>query len=259
MKLAAVVIEDESKLREVFIQLVKENCPEIQIIGEAGNITDGYNLIINKRPDVVFLDIEMPGGNGFELLSRFETFFFETIFVSSYGHYAIRAIKLSALDYLLKPVLIEDLKKVPQRLKQAIELKESALKYKMLRSNLKANERDKKIALQTQNKLEQITTTDIVYLKAEGNYTHLYLKDGSHKLVAKTLKDFEDLLCEEENAIFMRIHKTYILNILQIKTIERGEGCFVLLVNGTRIEVSRRKKTSLMEKFKILNQIPFMS
>src|SRR3954469_14911430 len=102
-KITAAIIEDESKLREVFVQLLQENCPEIEVIGEASNIVDGYSLILLKKPQVVFLDIEMPGGNGFELLSKFETIPFETIFVSSYGHYAIKALKLSALDYMLKP------------------------------------------------------------------------------------------------------------------------------------------------------------
>ena len=145
MKLTAAIIEDESKLREVFVQLLQENCPEIEVMGEASNITDGYALILLKKPQVVFLDIEMPGGNGFELLSKFEKIPFETIFVSSYGHYAIKALKLSALDYMLKPVMIEELVKVSGRIREAIELKESALKYKSLLTNLKTPEQDKRI------------------------------------------------------------------------------------------------------------------
>src|SRR3954466_6162974 len=136
MKLTAVIVEDELKLRKVFVELLKDNCPEIEVIAEAANIIDGYALIIQKKPQVVFLDIEMPGGNGFELLSKFEKIPFETVFVSSYGHYAIRALKLSALDYMLKPVMIEDLIKIPDRIKEAIDLKESALKYKSLEANL---------------------------------------------------------------------------------------------------------------------------
>ena len=106
MKFTAVVVEDEYKVREVFINLIKHFCEEIEIVGEAENINDAYNLILSVKPDIVFLDIEMPHGNGFELISKFQKPPFEVIFVTSYGHYAIKAIKLCALDYLLKPVMI---------------------------------------------------------------------------------------------------------------------------------------------------------
>lgn len=254
MKLTAIVIEDERKLREVFIELLKENCPEIEVLGDVSNINDGYDLILLKKPQIVFLDIEMPGGNGFELLSKFERIPFETIVVSSYGHYAIRALKLSALDYILKPVMIEELVKITERIKEAIELKESALKYKLLKENLTSPEQEKKILLQSKKKLEHVVLKDILYLQSESNYTTIYIRNMTRIVVSKTLKDFEETLCEEEDGSFVRIHKTYIVNVNHIKSIDRGEDCSAILTDNTRLEVSRRKKLPLINKFNSLNK-----
>jgi two-component system LytT family response regulator len=252
MKLSAIIVDDEFKLRKVFAQLLLENCPEIEVIGEADNIQDAYNLIISKKPAVVFLDIEMPGGNGFELLARFPTITFETIFVSSYGHYAIQALKLSALDYLLKPVSVEHVAALTERIKNAIALKESAFKYNTLKANLLHNELDKKLVIQSKDKLEQIIIHTILYLKAEDNYTLIFLESGKKKIVSKTLKEYEEILCEHDQSFFIRIHKSLIVNAHQIKLIERGEGCSIILRDDTRLEVARRRKTLLMDKYNSL-------
>lgn len=249
MKLTTVLIEDEVKLRKVFIELLKDNCPEIEVIGEAGNITDGYTLLLEKKPMVVFLDIEMPGGNGFELLSKFEKIPFETVFVSSYGHYAIRAIKLSALDYLLKPVMIEDLQQLPARIAEAIKIKEGALKYELLQQNLNDSEQEKKILLRSKVKTESVNLMDILYLNSDLNYTTFYVKGNHRIVVSKTLKEFEDILCDGGKSSFIRIHKTFIVNLNYVKKIERGNECFVILNDDTRLEVSRRKKTAVIDKF----------
>lgn len=248
MKLKAVVIEDEFKLREVFIQQLEKNCPDIIIKGQAANITDGYALILEEKPDVVFLDIEMPKGNGFDLLSKFDKIPFEVIFVTSYEHYAIRALRLSALDSILKPLIVEDLLPLTERIKEAIQLKESAFKYNLLQSNLKNSEEDKKIILQTKTKTECIQLNQISYLQAELNYTSIFLSEKARIVVSKTLKEFEEMLCDT-NTHFIRIHKKYIININQIQSIERGDECFALLKDNTKLEVARRRKGELIEKF----------
>jgi two-component system LytT family response regulator len=252
MKLSAIIVDDELKLRSVFTQLLQENCPEIEIIGQADNILDAYDLIVSKKPAVVFLDIEMPGGNGFDLLARFPTISFETVFVTSYGHYAIQALKLSALDYLMKPVSVEHLTSLTERIKSAIALKESAFKYNTLRANLQHNELDKKLIIQSKDKLEQVIVHTILYLKAEDNYTLIFLENGKKIIVSKTLKEYEEILCEFDQSFFIRIHKSFIVNAHQIKLIERGEGCSVLLKDNTRLEVARRRKTLLMDKYNSL-------
>ncbi len=252
MKLSAIIIEDELKLRNVFIQLLHENCPEIEVMGEADNIHDGYDLIISKKPAVVFLDIEMPGGNGFELLAKFPVISFETIFVSSYGHYAIQALKLSALDYLLKPVSTEHLIGIPERIKNALAFKESAFKYNILKENLRSNELEKKLVIQSKDKIEHVNIHTILYLKSEDNYTFIFLENGKKFIVSKTLKEYEETLCDHDQSFFIRIHKSYIVNAHQIKTIERGEDCSILLKNNSRLEVSRRRKSLLMDKYNSL-------
>lgn len=249
MKLTAIVIEDEFKLREMFIQLLQTHCPEIDVIGDTGNITEGYNLIVSKKPDVIFLDIEMPQGNGFDLLSKFETIPFEVIFVSSYEQYAIRALKLSALDFILKPVVIEELLTLTDKIKSAIELKESAGKYRILKENLKSPDTEKQIMLNSRDRMESVKLGSIVYLKADLNYTHFFLSDKRRIVVSKTLKDFEEMLCEVSDSLFVRIHKSFIINVSFIKSIERGESSMVILKDDTTLEVSRRKKMALIEHF----------
>ena len=247
MELTAIVIEDEFKVREVFIELLSNFCPEIKVLGQADNISDGYDLIISKKPAVVFLDIEMPGGNGFELLLKFDKIPFETVFVSSYGHYAIRALKLSALDYLLKPVILEDIIQIPARLKEAILLKQNALKYELLKNNLNNSEKEKKLIIQNKKNLEYVNIKDILYLKGEGNYTSIFVSNNKKYMISKTLKEYESILCEPEGT-FMRIHKTFIANTAHIKKVERGEECIILMTDDIRLEVSRRKKQELIEK-----------
>lgn len=249
MKIKTIIVENEINVREAFIDLIKKNCPQIEITGEAENIGDAYHLILEKKPDLVFLDIEMTGGNGFELLAKFTKIPFETVFVSSYGHYTIPALRLSALDYLLKPVLVDDLVKIPARVKEIMDLKESAFKYKALQDNLKNKEEEKKLVIQTRSKLISLNLVSIVYLEADENYTHITIVDLNKKfLVTKTLKEFEETLCEETGN-FIRIHKKFIVNMSYIKQVDNKTECTILLNDGTRLEVSRRKKQLLLNKF----------
>jgi two-component system LytT family response regulator len=247
MKATALVVEDEYKVREVFINLLQTFCPEIEIVGEAENIYEAYQLIQNKKPAVVFLDIEMNGGNGFDLLNMFEEVDFEVIFVTSYDHYALKAIKYCALDYLLKPVTIEELQESVQDLLQRLQEKKSAERYKLLYENLKKSDKEAVLVLNTQTKLEYVKVSDILFLKGEGNYTTFYLQNGKHLVIAKTLKKYEEILCDESSGFF-RIHKSYIVNTSYIKHLERGEETSIVLQDGTELEVSRRKKQELMNK-----------
>lgn len=246
MKYKAIIVDDEYRVRDVFMNLLNHYCSEIEIVGQADNINDAYNLILKEKPQVVFLDIEMPHGNGFELLQKFIKPPFEVIFVTSYGHYAIRAIKYSALDYILKPVMVSDLQGAIIRLKERIEEKNESENFSILQENLNPMHLNKRIVVQTKNKTQYLYFNEILYLEADGNYTTIYL-ENSKIYVAKTLKEYDDLLCDGESP-FSRIHKTYIVNTNFIEKIHQGESNSVVLKNNTNLEVSRRKKQELLEK-----------
>lgn len=246
MKYTAIVVEDEYKVREVFINLIHHYCKEIKIVGEAENINDAYDLILLKKPNIVFLDIEMSDGNGFELLAKFPIPPFEVIFVTSYGHYAIKAIKFSALDYLLKPVMVSDLLEMLERVKGKFGKRNQPEQYKVLLDNIYNPNQPKKLVIHTKTKTEYVFFNDIIYLKADGNYTTIQLAN-SNIYVAKTLKDYEEILCSSDSP-FMRVHKTYIVNTNFILNINHGDQNTIRLKNNSDLEISRRKKQELIEK-----------
>ena len=246
MKYTAVIVEDEYKVREVFINLIQHYCKEIEIVGEAENITDAYHLILSTKPNIVFLDIEMPHGNGFELLSKFPKPPFEIIFVTSYGHYAIKAIKFSALDYLLKPVMVSDLLEMINLIKEKFNDKKDPEQYKVLLENLNISQQHKKLVVHTKTKTEYVFFNDIIYLQGDGNYTTIHLANSKIH-VAKTLKDYEDMLCNPDSP-FIRVHKTYIVNTNFILKINHGATNTIRLKNNSDLEISRRKKQELLEK-----------
>ena len=246
MKYTAVVVEDEYKVREVFVNLIQHYCKEIEIVGEAENINEAYDLIISTKPSIVFLDIEMPRGNGFELLAKFPKPPFEVVFVTSYGNYAIKAIKFCALDYLLKPVMVSDLLEMVSRINEKFENRNQPEQYKTLLENINIPPQNKKLVIHTKTKTEYVYLNDIIYLKADGNYTTIQLAN-SNIYVAKTLKDYEDILCGSDSQ-FMRVHKTYIVNTNFIMNINHGDQNTIRLKNNSDLEISRRKKQELIEK-----------
>lgn len=241
----AVIIEDEYRVRQVLVTLLTKFCPEIQIVGQAKNIKEGYALIHKERPDLIFLDVEMPRGNGFELLAEFNEPWFETIFVTSYMHYAVKAIKYGALDYLLKPIMIDDVKQIVERYKSKLAQKRFPSKDPLPKE--KAKDQPQRLILNNKTKLDHVNLDDIIYLKANGNYTLIVTVDNKNHLIAKTLKEYEALFLKMEDNRFIRIHKSFIINFAYIHTIEKGE--FVVLKDGSRIEISRRKRQDLMLRF----------
>lgn len=245
MKYTAVIVEDEYKVREVFLNLIDHFCKEIEIVGQAGNITEAYDLILSTNPNIVFLDIEMPNGTGFDLLLKFRIPAFEVIFVTSYGHYAIKAIKFSALDYLLKPVMVSDLLEMQERIKTKFQTKNQLEQYKVLFENLN-NPSAKKMIVNTKSKIESIYLNEIIFFEADRNYTTIHMV-GRTIYVAKNLKEYEEVLCYVESP-FVRIHKAYIVNFNFVRSIGRGEDYSILLKNDIHLEISRRKKQELIEK-----------
>ncbi|SNR17185.1 LytR/AlgR family response regulator transcription factor [Tenacibaculum jejuense] len=242
MKLKTIIVEDEQISREILKNYVKKYCPSIELMGEASNIEEAYELIQQHELDLVFLDVEMPFGNGFDLLEKVEDKTFETIFVTAYDHYAIEALNNQATYYLLKPISIDELIK-SVNLVLEIKEKENQLQNKILTPSATIQG---KITIPLQDGFEVINVEDIIFCKADDNYTEIHFSN-SKKIVSKTLKHFEEVLKEYP---FARIHKSYMVNINHIKKYKKGKGGSVELINGKEVLVSASKKGNLLAYFK---------
>ncbi|NRB83046.1 MAG: response regulator transcription factor [Winogradskyella sp.] len=244
MKLKAILVEDEEKSRAILRSYLSKYCPNVSIIGEAANVEEALVLIRNNDLDVVFLDVEMPYGNAFDLLDKVGDIDFETIFVTAYNHYAIEALNAHASYYLMKPISIDDLIKAVDYVTE-IRSKEDALKDQVLVP--KTNSVNGKITIPQQDGFEILETSDIMYCKADDNYTEIFLNNNKKKLVSKTLKYIEDSL---KDANFARVHKSYLVNVNEVVKYVKGKGGSVVLRNGKQITVSASKKADLLAYFK---------
>jgi len=242
--LKAIIVEDEKTSRDILKNYVKKYCPSVQILGEAENINEALVLIRNNELDLVFLDVEMPYGNAFDLLEKVGDINFETVFVTAYNQYAIDALNQHAAYYLLKPISIDELIKAVDFVTQ-IKLKEQALQNEVLQP--KNPEINEKITIPTQTGFEVIDTKDIVYCKADDNYTHIFLDNGNQKLVSKTLAFIEKKLADLS---FVRIHKSYLININAIISYQKGKGGMVVLKNNKSLPVASSKKAHFLGFFK---------
>ncbi len=246
MKLNSIIVDDEKNGRENLSGILRKNCPEINLVGEVNSVESAITLIQSKNPQLVFLDIEMPKANGFELLKHFQDFSFEVIFVTAYDRYALQAIRFSAADYILKPINIFDIKKAVVKVVHRIKMKEENQLLKQLYYNLQrpANPR---IGLPTADKIEFVEVDSIIRCQGDANYTHIHFIGGRHLLVAKTLVDFEELLGEYN---FIRVHKTHLINLKQVTAYLKNDGGALQLSDKTVIPVSRRRKEFVMNKLK---------
>ncbi|TCP28510.1 LytTR family two component transcriptional regulator [Tenacibaculum skagerrakense] len=243
MKLKTIIVEDEQISREILRNYIGKYCPNLELLGEASNIEEAYELIQQHELDLVFLDVEMPFGNGFDLLEKVEDRTFETIFVTAYDHYAIEALNNQATYYLLKPISIDELIKSVSLVTE-IKEKENQLQNSILQP--KTAVINGKITIPLQDGFEVINVEEIVFCKADDNYTEIHFSN-SRKIVSKTLKHFEEVLKEYP---FARIHKSYLVNINAITKYKKGKGGSVELTNGKEVLVSASKKGNLLAYFK---------
>jgi len=246
----AVIVDDELKGRETLRTLIMRHCKGIEVVGMADSVASGVTLIRNAAPDLVFLDIEMPGGKGFDLLDKVKDKNFEIIFTTAYSQYAIKAIRFSALDYLLKPVNPQELQDAVLKVAQLLSASTSNRRnVDALLSNLKENNEPKKLALPNTEGVAFVNLDEIIRCMADANYTGIYLMSGKKILVARTLKDYEELLSEDD---FCRVHHAHLINLRHVREYIKGEGGTVLMSDGTRVEVSRRKKNEFLERLKAI-------
>ena len=243
MKLKAIIVEDEQISRDILRNYLGKYCPNVNLIGEASTIDDAYKLIKKNELDLVFLDVEMPFGNAFDLLERVKNRTFETVFVTAYDHYAIEALNNDASYYLLKPISIDELIKAVNIVTE-IKEKENQLQHQILKP--KTNGVQGKITIPQQDGFEVLDVNDIVFCKADDNYTEIHLAN-SKKLVSKTLKHFQEVL---KDYSFVRIHKSYLVNINAITKYKKGKGGSVIVSSGKEILVSASQKSNLLSYFK---------
>lgn len=244
MILRSIIVEDEKTSREILKNFIQKYCPNVNVLGEAENVDEALELIRKNDLDLVFLDVEMPYGNAFDLLDRVGNINFETVFVTAYDHYAIDALNQHAAYYLLKPISIDELIKAVDFVTQ-IKIKEQQFDTKKLEPII--HNKSEKISIPTQTGFEFIDTRDILYCQADDNYTQFYLKNDDKRLVSKTLGFFEKQLSDKG---FFRIHKSYLINLSIIQSYHKGKGGTIVLSNGKSLPVASSKKASFLSYFK---------
>jgi two-component system, LytTR family, response regulator len=243
----AILIDDEEHCLYTLNMLLTEYCPKVQVVASCTSVIQAIELISKVNPDIVFLDIEMPFMNGFEILEKIKPISFSVIFTTSYDHYAIRAIQYSALDYLLKPIDPKGLIAAVQRMEQQ-KINPSAEQFQMLMDQLTQKDRRfSKIAIPTMEGYELIPADQLVHCNADDNLTILYLKNKSTKTACRSLKDIEEQL--QGFANFVRVHHSYLVNMNEVAKYVRGEGGYLVMMDGSTINVSRARKDALLKFF----------
>ncbi|GAB6120384.1 LytR/AlgR family response regulator transcription factor [Dysgonomonas termitidis] len=246
-RIKSVIVEDEPAAREALKNYLAKYCPQIEITGEAHNCKDAIPLLHDLEPQLVFLDVEMPFGNAFDVLEGCKDLYFETIFVTAFSEYSLRALNQSAAYYLLKPVSIEELILAVNKVQQHIINKEVFNRNKILVENFRETKPEKQqVILPTLEGFEVVKVEDIIRLQGNGNFTDIYLKDKSKKMVCRFLKHFSEILPYP----FIRIHKSHIVNFNFVKSYHKNSGGYVTLEDGTEIEISSSYKEDFLRFFK---------
>lgn len=243
-----IIIDDEPQARKVVSNLLQTEFAGVEIVAEGDDLNTGIAAIEAHQPDLVFLDIQLGSGTGFDLLTQVGGTDFEVIFVTAYDQYALTAFQFSAFGYLLKPVRISELRRVMDKFESQMMLKEKARseRLKILVESYEDQGKVQKLVVQHMHGFQVLPLPEIVYLRAEGNYTWFTLLDNEQILISKTLKDYEQLLTDFG---FYRIHQTYLVNLRHVKQYRKGDGGSVVMVNQDELTVSRRKKNGFLKLF----------
>ncbi len=243
-----VIIEDEKKSSDALLHLLQKNCPDISVAGVAASVKEGIETAKNLRPELIFLDVMMPDGSGFDVLEKLSDLKFDLIFTTASEKFAVKAIKYSALDYLLKPIDAEELKLA---VKKVADRKSNTSSEKNLASLLenikKSDEQYSKITLPTGNAYEVVQVKDIIRCEANDNYTNIYMVGGKKFLVSGTLKHYEELLPEKD---FVRVHHSHLINMIHMLRFLKEDGGYAVMSDGSKVEISRRKKEDFLKRLK---------
>lgn len=240
--LSVFIVEDEVQNLERLQNMINLHCPDLSIIGNASGVEEAYNKISELKPELVFLDIELTDGMGFDILDKFDSIPFKLIFVTAFEEYAVKAFRISALDYLLKPVDPDELIEAVEKARQQIG---TELLKQVNNASKNINSHDiEKIVLKDLNNIYLVKIADIIYFEADGNYTRFHLTNGKSLIISRPIKEFESLL---KGNRFMRIHRSYEFNLDHFLRYEKTDGGTVVLSNESKIPISSNKKDELFD------------
>ena len=238
-----LIIDNEKKVREALIALLHHFCSELDVIEQATGIEDGLKKISTYRPDIVFLDVEMDDGTGFDLLERLKEVDFQLIFITAHDKYAVQAFRYSAIDFLVKPIDPSFLVESVERAKSAFHLKQTSRQIQTLLSNIDPKNGEQKIVLKDNSNIYFVKIKDIVRCESDGAYTAFYLAEGEKIVISKTIKEYDELLTPKG---FLRVHQSHLVQVAKIKRFERAKEVLVLDNNET-VPVAQRKREVVME------------
>jgi len=246
-KIKSIIIEDESAAREALKNYISRYCPQIELIGEASDCKEAIPLLHELQPQLVFLDVEMPFGNAFDVLDGCKDLYFETIFVTAFSEYSLKALNQSAAYYLLKPVNIEELIVAVNKVQEQIEKNDIFNRNKIIVENFREERPEKRrVILPTLNGFELIKMEDIIRLQGNGNFTDIHLTNGRKKMVCRFLKHFEDVLPYP----FVRVHKSHIINVQFVASFHKAMGGYVTMEDRSEIEISPAYKDEFLKQVK---------
>ncbi len=250
MMLNVVIVEDEKHNRENLKAMLQEVPEGVQVLGEAANKTEAVALIKSTKPDLVLMDIELTEGTGFEVLSELPHSSFEVVFTTAFEHYALKAIKFSSIDYLLKPIDQDELNEAIDKARQKKDEVLQKKQLELLLASLDQKQEQRNICLSTSDGIEFIKTAEILYCEASGSYTHFHLKDNHKLLVSKNLKEYALLLDDQD---FMRVHNSFLINLREVKRYVKSDGGYILMNNEANIPISAKKREEFLSRMASLS------
>ncbi|MDZ7740147.1 MAG: LytTR family DNA-binding domain-containing protein [Bacteroidales bacterium] len=239
-----VIVDDEASVRNSISAILRDKYHAIEVAATAASVEEGYKVIMEHRPDLLFLDVEMPDGTGFDLLKKISSIDFKVIFITAHQEYALGAIKVSALDFVLKPFGTDDICSAVDKAMCLINTEEEQLKLKTLQANLENRKVLKRIVLPTAENLHIVEIKDIIRAEADSNYTRFLLSDGKRIMVSRTIKEFDSLL---SGSGMVRVHQSHLVNITWVDRFVKRDGGFLLLKDKTKIPVSQNLRKKVIQ------------
>jgi two-component system LytT family response regulator len=234
-----IIIDDEENIRSLLRELLRIYCPDVEIVAETGNIENSIEAILRLKPQLLLLDIKLEDGSGFELLEKLGSHDFSIIFITAYEEFALKAFRQSAVDYILKPVVPEELMAAIKKVRNTLK-HENDDRIRVSANNTNSNhDQEKKIVLRTADKFHFVTMNEIIRCESDSSYTTFFFLNGKSLIISRTMKEFEEILCEFS---FYRPHKSYLINIKHIKAFEKSDGGFIIMSDDSKVPLSDKKR-----------------